>query len=479
MHIKKIYKLVLRSYIGPLILTFFIALFVLLMQFLWKYVDDLVGKGLEWYIIGQLMFYASSTFVPLALPLAILLSSIMTFGNLGENYELVAIKASGISLKKIMMPLVVLSIVISIATFYFSNNILPVANLKMSTLLYDIREQKPALNIKEGIFYREIDGYVIKVGKKEKDGKTIRNVLIYDHTDKGGNNNLTVAEYGTMEMTSDKRYLILKLYNGCNYIEKMENASQIRTRPLQRTKFKTEQLRLDLSAFAMKRTNEEFFKDNYKMMNIKQLKADKDTLSKYLERDFKIFKDFTISNFKTVWDYGGTNFLIQDSTKKFKTDFLSNFPVEEQRIIVENALNSVRTVNAYVSNYTSNEYETQRSIRRRQVEWHRKFSLAFSCLVLFFIGAPLGAIIRKGGLGLPLVISVGFFILFYVISMMGEKFVKEGIWPAWQGMWLASAVLLPIGIFLTAKATTDSPLLDADSWRKTFQRIFTFKKRKN
>lgn len=472
---KKLYILVIKSYLGPLVLTFFIALFVLLMQFLWKYVDDLIGKGLEWYIIGELLFYASSTFVPLALPLAILLSSIMTFGNLGENYELVAIKASGISLKTIMIPLVILSILISIGTFYFSNNILPIANLKMSTLLYDVREQKPALNIKEGIFYNGIDGFVIKVGKKDNDDRTIRNILIYDHTSRGNNNNLTVAEYGTMDLSKDKRYLIFKLYNGCNYQEKTETRSQINSRPFQRTRFKTEERRFDLSAFAMKRTNEEFFKDNYKMMNIKQLKADQDTLSTTLDRTFKVFKDYTVTNFQNLWDLNldtVSNSFVLDSTKQISEDFLANFSINEQRNIVENAINNARTSAAYLANYIVNDYETARSIRRRQVEWHRKFSLSFSCLVLFFIGAPLGAIIRKGGLGLPLVISVAFFILFYVISMTGEKFVKEGVWEAWQGMWAASAVLLPIGVFLTTKATTDSQLLDADSWKKFFKKLY-------
>lgn len=472
---KKLYILVIKSYLGPLVLTFFIALFVLLMQFLWKYVDDLIGKGLEWYIIGELLFYASSTFVPLALPLAILLSSIMTFGNLGENYELVAIKASGISLKTIMIPLVILSILISIGTFYFSNNILPIANLKMSTLLYDVREQKPALNIKEGIFYNGIDGFVIKVGKKDNDDRTIRNILIYDHTSRGNNNNLTVAEYGTMDLSKDKRYLIFKLYNGCNYQEKTETRSQINSRPFQRTRFKTEERRFDLSAFAMKRTNEEFFKDNYKMMNIKQLKADQDTLSITLDRTFKVFKDYTVTNFQNLWDLNldtVSNSFVLDSTKQISEDFLANFSINEQRNIVENAINNARTSAAYLANYIVNDYETARSIRRRQVEWHRKFSLSFSCLVLFFIGAPLGAIIRKGGLGLPLVISVAFFILFYVISMTGEKFVKEGVWEAWQGMWAASAVLLPIGVFLTTKATTDSQLLDADSWKKFFKKLY-------
>ncbi|HOV12479.1 MAG TPA: LptF/LptG family permease, partial [Bacteroidales bacterium] len=216
---KKIYRFVLKSFMGPMVLTFFIALFILLMQFLWKYVDDMVGKGFEWYVLAELMFYASATFVPMALPLAVLLASLMTFGNLGEHYELVAIKAAGISFSKALMPLVVFIVLLSGLAFYFSNNILPIANLKYGVLLFDIREKKPALNINEGIFYNELEGYVIRIGKKDKNGADIQDVMIYDHTDATGNNNVTLAEKGRMESTADKKTLIFMLYNGYNYYE--------------------------------------------------------------------------------------------------------------------------------------------------------------------------------------------------------------------------------------------------------------------
>ncbi|MFA5781276.1 MAG: LptF/LptG family permease, partial [Bacteroidales bacterium] len=280
---KKLYLFMIRSFFWPFIMTFFIAVFILLMQFLWKYIDDLVGKGIEWTIIAQLLFWASTTMIPLALPLAILLSSIMTFGNLGEHYELVALKSAGISLQKIMMPLIVVTVLISISAFYFSNNVLPYANLKMGSLLYDVREQKPALNVKEGIFYNGIDDYVIKVGKKDSDGKTLRNIMIYDHSSRMGNTNLTVAETGTMEMTVDKRYLIFTLLNGINYYESADRQRTKTNHPFQRTKFKEEFRRFDLSAFTLTRTNEEFFKDNYQMMNVKQLKATRDSLKKRLD----------------------------------------------------------------------------------------------------------------------------------------------------------------------------------------------------
>jgi lipopolysaccharide export system permease protein len=230
--IRKLHVFTIRTYIAPLTLTFFIAIFVLLMQFLWKYIDDIVGKGFEWYIIAELLFFASATFVPLALPLAILLASIMAYGNLGENYELVAIKASGISFRRAMMPTVFFTMFICIAAFYFSNNILPIANLKFSTLLFDVREKKPALNINEGVFYNDIEGYVIRIGSKESDGKTIHNVMIYDHTAENGNTNITVADHGFMEKTPNKQYLIFTLYNGYKYEELVNKRANMDNRPL-------------------------------------------------------------------------------------------------------------------------------------------------------------------------------------------------------------------------------------------------------
>ena len=297
MRIKRLYILILKSYLGPFLATFFISLFVLLMQFLWKYVDDLVGKGLGWDIIGQLMFYASSTFVPLALPLAILLSSIMTFGNLGEHSELTAIKASGISLQKMMRPLIITSILTSIAAFYFSNNVLPIANLKMKTLLWDVRQQKPALNIKEGIFFDGIEGYVIKVKKKEKDGQHIGGVLIYNHSNKSGKLDVTSAEKGSMVTTEDKRYLIFTLENGSNYVEQNNDRKNVSNFPFQRTKFTKQTMLFDLSPFSLSRTSEDLFKNDYQMMNISQLKFSIDTLDIELKKRKKEILTYAIKRY--------------------------------------------------------------------------------------------------------------------------------------------------------------------------------------
>lgn len=472
---KKLNLYILKSYIGPLILTFFIAVFILLMQFLWKYIDDLVGKGLEWHIIVQLMFYASFTFIPLALPLAILMSSLMLFGNLGERYELVAMKSAGISLSKIMQPLIYFTIVISISGFGFSNYLLPMANLKMQSLLYDVREQKPALSIPEGVFYNGIDNYVIRVAHKERDNQTIRDVLIYDHTQRMGNTSVTRAEWGTMVMTEDKKFLIFTLYNGFVYNEDARGGLFDLMRPITRVKFKENKKRFDLSSFSMQRTNEAFFKDNYQMLNVHQLQFYIDSLNDEFVKNRVDFSNKVVGNF-----YYGSNFYDTINKKSdtlavdsmgFTDNIMDMFNDQEKVMVYDYATQSARTQKDIVE-FKNNDFDYERkAIIRYEIEWHRKFTLSIACLLLFFIGAPLGAIIRKGGLGVPMIITVLIFVFFWVITISGEKFAREGVIPAYFGMWIASGVLFPLGIYLTYKSAIDSPLLDADSWRKSLHVI--------
>ena len=470
--VKKLYLFVLRSYLGPMVLTFFIALFILLMQFLWKYVDDMVGKGFEWYVIAELLFYASATFVPMALPLAILLASLMTFGNLGEHYELVAMKASGISFRKAMLPLIIFTIMLSGVAFYFSNNVLPFANLKFGTLLFDVREKKPALNINEGIFYNEIENYVIRIGKKEKDGKTIRNVMIFDHTESMGNNNVTVAEWGTMENTPDKKFLIFRLYNGFNYYEPSNKREHNYSRPLQRTRFEEEMRRFDLSEFNMIRSKEELFKDNYQMQNLHQLELSTDTLRMELNQRVDQISDMLIKNYYWYQLTDSNLYKPVQPMTAVPDSFVTMFTPREQRKIIDVALSGARGVSQQLE-YLEKEIRAKNEmIYRHEIEWHRKFTLSIACLILFFVGAPLGAIIRKGGLGLPVVFSTLFFIIFHVISITGEKFVREGIIPPWEGMWISSLVFLPIGIILTYSASTDARILSTDWWSMSFRRSF-------
>ncbi len=468
---KKIYALVLKSYMGPLLVTFFISLFILLMQFMWVYIDDLVGKGLEWYIIGELLFWASFTFVPLALPLAILLSSLMTFGNLGENYELVAMKSAGISLRSIMKPLIILSVCISLFAFYFSNNVLPVANLKFKSLLYDIRKKKLAVNIKEGIFYNDMEDFVIRVGKKGKDGNTIYKVMIYNHSEGKGNTDVTVADSGLMESTPDGRYLIFTLYNGYNYTDKTGQKDSKRLNPFQRTYFKVQQRKFDLSAFELNRSDEELFKNNYQMLNIKQLNDFIDSISVQVSNSRTSLSDNYPRNYQVYLKSDTTYRPEEDSLFDASADILTGYSGDEMIRITAQSLSTARNIKKTIENHAQSFRSKEENLIKHKIVWHRKFTLSFACLVLFFIGAPLGAIIRKGGLGLPTVISILFFILYHIISMIGEKSALKGAMEVTAGMWLSSLVLLPLGFFLTLKATTDSPIMDMDVWNKAFMKL--------
>jgi lipopolysaccharide export system permease protein len=476
---KKLYWFILKSYLGPLVMTFFIALFILLMQFLWKYIDDLVGKGLEWYIIAKLMFFASSTFVPYALPLSILLSSLMMFGNLGEHYELVAMKSAGISLNRIMRPLIIVSILISLLGFYFSNVVLPTANLKFLSLLFDIREKKLAFNIKEGVFYSGINGYVIRVGKKDPDGNTIRDVMIYDHTKHLGNVSLTIAQWGKMELTPDKRFLIFRLYSGTNYEERTDLRNANNTHPFQSTRFSEQYQQFDLSTFQLTRTDEKLFKNNYEMLNTGQLRKSIDSIQKEILEEQKNFGKLFIHNyyFLAASDTIKPPIKVVSGNKPPKNLLASYNPADRNRII-ESAKNAAFGVNANLKANSDNFYGKEKFLHRYQIALHKKFTFSIACFLLFFIGAPLGAIIRKGGLGLPAVISTIFFILFWILSITGEKYAVEGVLPAYQGLWIAPMVLLPIGIFLTYKATVDASLLDVDAWIKFFMKLQSWVKKK-
>lgn len=471
---KKVDLFILRTYIGPLIMTFFIALFILLMQFLWLYVDDLVGKGLDWYVLLELLFFASSTFVPMALPLAILLSSLMTFGNLGEHYELVALKSSGISLKRLMRPLVILSVLISILAFLFSDFVLPVANLKFRSLLYDVQHQKLAFKIKEGIFNRDLGDYVLRIGSRETDGESINEVMIYDHTQRNGNIKLTTAKTGIMKQTPNGSAVLFTLFNGVNYEEKINQQNHRITRPFQRMEFKEEQIRFSLDN-GLSRTDENLFKSSYHMMNLAQLSTSRDSL----KRDLLKKKD--------NYSQGVQNRIIQytrlDSIRLMehkakidthRLDYTSVFfhmDIHLRGKAIESALEASRSAKDNVYYYQQDFDHRGEQIRKHSIAYHKKFTLSFACLILFFVGAPLGAIIRKGGLGLPVVMSTLFFVMYHILSMIGERSAVAGSIDVFIGMWLASTVFLPLGVFLTLKATSDAPLFDAETYQRFINSI--------
>jgi lipopolysaccharide export system permease protein len=457
-------------------MTFAVVMFILLMQFVWKYIDDFVGKGLEWFLILELMFYVAVTLVPMALPLAILLASIMTFGNLAESYELTALKSSGISLQRVMKPLIITTLLMSVGAFLFANFVLPIANLKMGTLLYDITHQKPSLDIKEGVFYSGIQDFTIKVAKKDAAKNTLYQILIYDHTQRQGNNKVVVAREGRMRMSADENFLLITLKNGSSY-EEVVSSNNKGFKPLTRTSFKEETIVMDMRDFKMIRTDESLFKDNYQMMNIAQLSREVDTLRKdnesrkiaiinQVSKNFHLFSDSAVIS-------ESPDSLLQAMLNS--KNWLSVYSYEEQKRIFENALNLARTNQSYININAMSDKNSQETENRYKIEWHKKFTLSFACLVLFFIGAPLGAIIRKGGIGMPAVVSVCFFLIFHVLSITGEKSAKEGVWEAWQGAWMATMVLLPIGIFLTYKATRDSALFDLDAYLSPIKKLFSKK----
>lgn len=474
---KKINQLILKSYLGPFIMTFAVVMFILLMQFVWKYIDDFVGKGLEWNLILELMFYVAVTLVPMALPLAILLASIMTFGNLAESYELTALKSAGMSLQKVMKPLTITTIIMAIAAFLFANYVLPVANLKMGTLLYDITHQKPSLDIKEGVFYSGIQDITIKVTKKDAKKNILYNILIYDHTQRQGNNKVVMAREGVMKMSADENFLLITLKNGHSY-EEVVSQNNKGFKPLTRTSFREETIVMDMRDFKMIRTDESLFKDNYQMLNITQLSDEIDSLkTEGKERAISIITQVN-KNFNLFSDSMMHPAPEPDSLTKAmlaQKNWIDVYTSEEKKRIFENALNLARTNQSYMNVNSMTSKNLVETVSKYKIEWHKKFTLSFACIVLFFIGAPLGAIIRKGGIGMPAVVSVCFFLIFHVLSITGEKSAKEGVWEAWQGAWLATVVLLPVGIFLTYKATKDSSLFDFDAYSMFIKKIFNRK----
>jgi lipopolysaccharide export system permease protein len=476
--VKKLYKLILRSYAGPVLATFFIVVFVLLMQFLWRYVDELVGKGLEWNIIVQLMFYASFTFVPMALPISILLASLMTFGNLGERYELVAMKAAGISLRKVMMPLGLFSLLISVGAFYYSNIIFPYANLKFRSTLYDVRQKKLSLNIREGIFYSGLQGYVIRIGKKEPDGITIRKVMIYDHTQFQGNTKLVMADSGRMQQTADGNNLLLTLFNGTNYEDKGNTETQ--KIPFQRTGFTSEVIKFDLSQFKMTRSDDEFFKNAYYMLNVHQLAYASDSLGTEVGRQVGSLRGSLMSYYPNYTKIKLTDSILKTLPPSKARVSFEKRTVEDRKTIASYALGMARNAKGSFEYNRQMLKEKVELKARYDIEWHRKFTLSFACFALFLIGAPLGAIIRKGGIGMPLVISVLLFVAYHVISFTGEKAVRSAVTVPWKGMWMSTMIFIPMGMFLAYKAATDSNIMDAESYKHFFRNIIKkFKKKQN
>jgi lipopolysaccharide export system permease protein len=575
---KKLDLLIVKAFIGPFIATFFITLFVLVLQFFWLYIDDVVGKGIDGWTVGRLVIYLSATLVPLALPLAVLLSSIMTLGNLGETFELIAIKAAGISLLRFMRPLFFVSLGLTILAFYFNNNILPIANLKMNTLKYDIIVTKPAFDIKEGVFYDRIEGFVIKIGKKEKDDSTIRNVVIYEQTG-GQTDNVIIADSGKMIVTPDKQSLMFVLKSGTRYQEQGNGApggSQ-----LTRMSFNTYKKVMDLSSFKMNKTDDSTFKHNYQMLTLSQLTRSIDSIEKinagYIARESKDVsnymkfaplldsagarwaaaeKDTSRSRYLVAFNWAADSIRKAWTTAHHRRDSVDRawaatkktrdsidqthakaqaamakstppskggtpasspghptgtapavvtaatpatatpgataapdrpqipggaamnrladakappaptfgdlVPDSMQVQVMDHAMTALNSAKIALDQPTLLYKNEDENLRQHEIAWHEKITLAVAVMVMFLIGAPLGSIIRKGGIGLPLVFAVIFFVVFFLLNNFGKKFVKQDVLTPIGGMWMATYVLTPIGLFLTYKAMNDSQLFNKE-----------------
>jgi len=563
--LKKIDILVVRAFIGPFVVTFFIALFALIMQFLWKYIDDLVGKGLEISVIAELIFFMSASVVPLALPIATLLSSIMTFGNLGERYELVALKSAGISFVRFMRSLVVVSVLLSGLAFAFANYVLPVANLKFAALLYSVTKQRPALNIKPGVYYDGIEGYVIRVGEKDAEGRTVYDIQIYDHTENRGNVNVLLAEKGEMYTTGKDDALVFKLYNGVRYEEpKSRQSSKTAQHEFMRTHFKQYEMVFDLSTFDFAKTDESLFQNNHRMLNIEQLRYAADSLITRKKRRATQFKGNlnpyfsfikapakkdslttkkgvkaeklivkTQENLKETINKLGKQSIGEQSTTIVQANDTSNKKLNKtvddkktsikaidsaaqlhkktsiderkekdwgpaisppktgevfwdwlavgksyQNNVVKRATNLARNVKSYTRVHKRQSESDTKRITRYNIAIHEKITLSLACLVLFLIGAALGAIIRKGGLGMPMIMAIVFFVIFHIITTMCKKFAEEAVVSPFVGMWLATFILFPFSLYLIYHANNDVSLFDTSKVThkiKQIRQAFTFK----
>ncbi|MCC8173402.1 MAG: LptF/LptG family permease [Odoribacter sp.] len=484
LQMKKLHVFIVKSFIGPFIATFFISVFVLLMQGLWRYSDELIGKGLDFVVIAELLFYLALITIPTAFPIAVLLSSVMTFGTLGENYELIALKAAGVSLYRIMYPLIIVVLFITGIAFTFSNNIMPVAALKFCNLYYDIRRHKPELSIKEGIFTNDMEGYSIKVDRKNNETGMMYNLQIYNHSydNVQGNGEVTIADSGMMLTNPHTSALELILYSGKTYTdEAIIDPSKRKTFPFRRLEFEKQILFLDLPDNEFNRSDDFFMASN--MMDLSQLNYTIDSLQGAIDK-----RQTTGANRLLATSYmksKQTN-VEKDSLLRVETQGIVGnidsifyaFDPDEQQKAIETALQYSRDVKSTLDTDLTFFKKQSEQVRKSEIEWHKKFTLSVACIILFFIGAPLGGIIRKGGLGMPTVVSIFLFIIYYILSMIGERSAKEGVISVIFGAWLSSLIYLPFGIFLTYKSVTDSEIMNSEAYTNFIKKIVGFFKKK-
>lgn len=482
LRIKRLYLYILQTFVPVFFMTFAICLFIILMQFLWKYVEDLVGKGLDTHVLAELFLYAALTLVPMALPLAILLASLMSFGNLGERYELLAIKAAGISLLRAMRPLIILMVLVCIGAFFFQNDIIPKINVKFRTLMISVKQKSPELDIPEGSFYSGIDNYNIYVKTKDKETGTLRDVMIYDVSKGFDNMAVIVCDSAKMKMSSNKDYLQLNLYNGQQFANFKQSGLGDRATvrndkfvPYSRENFKEKEVIIPFDA-NFNRMDEASMDGTQIAKNVSQLRASVDSLTTIVDslniNDRKVMLKYTYLSYRNNYQTDTTHVQEDKLDYSYSLDSVLNSLSPSERVSVYSEAMSRAEANKNDFMFRSiSKIDTQKKIRQHNVELQRKFTLSFACLIFFFIGAPLGAIIRKGGLGMPVVVSVILFIIYYIIDNLGYKMARDGVWAVWQGVWLSSFILFPLGVFITYKAINDSALFNADAYRNYYVKL--------
>lgn len=466
--LKKLDKLILKAFAGPFLLTFAVVQFILLTHTLLKYLDDIIGKDLGTGVLLQLLFYFSVLIVPVSLPLAVLLSSLMTYGNLGEHHELTAIKASGIALTRILRPVLLLTAGLAVGAFWFNETIVPRANLKAYSLLWDVRQQKLALDIREGVFYNGIPGYTIKVDKKTgENGDHLHGVMIYDHRQASGNVTVMLADSGRMFTRFNGGYLGLELFHGYNYVEQPDAQNRAGATFI-RQGFDHNMVTFSLASFGTTRTPEQLFKENRMMLNIPQLHTATDSMQKKLHMEQHLLPRQMNAYY---------TFVRLDTMGRAANRKVAGWQVSPSRLVpqsvsvIQQAINRANNLKSFASSTSERLTDIAKNSALFRIEVYRKYSQSVAVLLMFLIGAPLGSIIKKGGLGVPILVSILFFIVYYVLSIMGEKYGREFVMPVGLGMWLSNLVLLPAGLFFLYQAYNDSGLLEMDFWRRLPQRL--------
>ena len=468
---KKLDQFILRSFIGPFFAILLVVIFILMMQFLWLYIDELVGKGLSFKVILEFLGWGSATLLPLSLPLATLLASMMTLGTFGENNELLAIKAAGISLQRVLIPLASVCMVVSVAAFFISNDLIPLAYNKIYTLRDDIGKTKEEIKIPTRTFYNGIEGYILRVNERNDETGMMHGVMIYNHTGNKGNTSLTLADSAEMRMSKDKSYLTFVMYHGSNYEETNDKKYRDTTLQMQKIDFNRQSIIIPLENYAFQKSDSSRFNDQVKSMNLKQLEESQDSIGQRNARGKREnLKGYYRS--RTIRYNAQLDTIEQKAVRPFEKEGAGKWDdIEAEIKAVERAKNNAEEIQNILTSYSRERYHNSYVLRLIDIEILKKFALSIACFIFFFIGAPLGALIRKGGLGTPAIISVLFFVAYWVIDISGVKLARDGAVGAFSGVFFSSYVLFPTGLYLTWKAINDSAIFNMDAIKSGFRKI--------